>query len=505
MRRIFTLAALLLPALLLVGTVSADAPSGNTTVPDLVGLKHADAEALATLAGFEMQVTLDPAGPLGVVFAQDPGGFAVRPAGGSIAVRIGGKPETKPPVEPRSAPVAPPVEPPPAPPPAEPEPLPEPPAPPPSESPTGALPDPTPTPAVPSTGPEVVEAPSGDLAGLPSENAPDTQGPPLPSTYGLSRQEAEAKLAGWRVVAEVTLAGAEFEGRVLEQLPMPTSPLAHGQEVTLIFGLAKHPGAEYRQVPPLEGLTQEEATARLASAGFVPVWCTVPSGADALGKVVSHSPRRHSFLLKGEQVRVRLGRGGEGGATPSPSEPAPSEPLPTEPLPSEPLPEPIPTAPPDDVPPSGTLPPTEPVPTPPVEPPPAEPIPEPPVEPPPAEPMPEAPVDPPVAEPAPMPFPAQPPRTAPGPVTLLGPPDEDSRPRAFGATFEWRTVTNADAYEFVLEQEVGDGWQVVRTDNLIGVKFRPANLAVGRYRWRVRALSGDMPGAWTDYRRVYLY
>jgi hypothetical protein len=98
-----------------------------------------------------------------------------------------------------------------------------------------------------------------------------------------------------------------------------------------------------------------------------------------------------------------------------------------------------------------------------------------------------------------------PPKPAPGPVTLIGPVDSESYPRAYGANFEWRTVPNADGYEWELQQETGGAWRQARTEKLIGTKFRPARLEIGRYRWRVRALNGDTPGAWSDFRLLFLY
>ncbi len=499
---------------LLARPACADAPAGDQTVPDVVGLQVRDAEVLLRQAGFqfEIEAVLAPGVVVGEVLGQDPGGLAVRPTSVTIRVRVAGAKKVVEPTPPVAPPVAPPAEPPPA-----------------EAPPSGNLPEPpTLEPAAPTAveppaevpAPPPAEVPLASvlpgLESLPAEPGPDTSGPALPNTFGLSRQEAEQKLAGYQLLLEVTLTSADMQGRVVEQHPMPGTTLALGQVVTLIFGLANEPGREYRQVPALEGLTTEQAQEKLTKAGYGVAWCSVPSPNDRAGLVVDTTPHRFSYLLKGEAVRVRIGRGnGEAlphpatevaplpptpsteqppsGELPAPAEPvAPSEPPPPPPPPAEPTPAP-------SEPPAGPVPaPSEPPPSEPVAPP-SEP---PPSEPPPAEPVPAEPVP---TEPAPTPFLPQPPRPAPGPVALTGPADSDSFPRAYGPTFEWRTVPNADGYEWELEQETNGSWQAARTERLIGTKFRPARMEIGRYRWRVRALNGEVPGSWADYRLLFLY
>ncbi len=532
---------LLALTLLLARPAGADAPAGDQTVPDVVGLQVRDAEVLLQQAGFpfEIEAVLAPGVVMGEVLGQDPGGLAVRPTSTTVRVRVAGAkkvvapaPSVAPP--PVALPPPPPVAPPAEPAPVEPPPV-EPPAtePPAGEAPpSGLLPEPPsqePA-AAPSTeppsevpAPPPVEAPLAPvlpgLEDVPAEPGPDTNGPALPKAFGLSRQEAEQTLAGYQLLLEVTLTSPDMQGRVVEQHPMPGTNLALGQTVTLIFGLANEPGREYRQVPALEGLTPEQAQEKLSKAGYGVAWCSIPSPNDRAGLVVGTTPHRFSYLLKGEAVRVRIGRG-TGEALPPPTTEVPPEPptpsteqppsgelpAPAEPVaPVEPpLPPPVePTPAPSDPPAGPVAPPSEPPPSeppaPPSEPPPSEPPPSepPPVEPAPAEPAPAEPVP---TEPAPTPFLPQPPRPAPGPVTLTGPADSDSFPRAYGPTFEWRTVPNADGYEWELEQETNGSWQAARTERLIGTKFRPARMEIGRYRWRVRALNGDVPGSFADYR-----
>jgi len=518
-----SVAPLLTLTLLLAGPAAADAPAGDQTVPDVVGLDISKAQGMLTAAGFAFEVVRVEGEPSNLVVGQDPGGLALRPTDITVQIMVPGR-ETPAPTPPaRTAPPAiepPPVAPPEEPPPAEPAPVESLPVAPPTGPPSGDAPPsgslpvappltesppPTVVPAPAPTGPQEPTLP--DLSSLHAEPGPDLSGPALPSTFSLSREEAERKLAGYQLLMEVTLTSADMQGRVVEQIPVPGTNLALGQTVTLVFGLADEPGREYRQVPALEGLTPEQALAKLTKQGYTAAWCTVPSANDRAGLVVDSTPRRFSFLLKGEAVRVRIGRG-TGEVLPPPAKES----------------RPTPGAPNGDEPPSGSLPPTgtpvEPPPAAPVEPPltvpvepppPAEPPPAPPAEPPPAppvEPPPAPPQEPPApapAEPAPTPFLPQPNRPAPGPTKLTGPADSDSFPKAYGPTFEWLTVPNADGYEWELEEEIPGGWRASRNEKLIGTKFRPARMEAGRYRWRVRALNGDVPGSWAEYRLLFLY
>jgi beta-lactam-binding protein with PASTA domain len=265
----------------------------------------------------------------------------------------------------------------------------------------------------------------------------------LPNVLGKSPDQARQMLAPWTTVVELTLTDAASNGRVVEQIPRPTTNLTEREQVTILVGTTNPPAGQ-RQVPKLLGLSLAEAVAALKKAGFEPVLRACPSTAAERGLVLRQTPQRYSFAAPGAGVKVTVGRGDGAGAG---SAPAPAEPAP-----------------------------------------PAQP------EPPPA--APSVPVSPP---------PGTPPKNAPGPVTLLGPVESENYPRAHGATFEWRTVPNADAYEWELQIQSGTSWKTAQTEKLIGTKFRPARLEAGRYRWRVRALSGENPGAWTDFRALYLY
>ncbi len=461
----------------------ADAPAGPRTVPDCVGLRLEEAKALVAPSGFELALTYGAEGPPGKVVDQRPGGLSEREAGTTLTLTVAGT-DTGEATGPSPAPSAPrPVEPPSAPPtgPDAPPPTGSLPSLPPVETPPGppSLPPPGPAPGPTAPAP----APSGiDLDALPLEALPNLNGPPLPNVLGRSAAEAERLLRGWRVVTELTLTPPESAGKIVEQDPEPTRTLAPGEAVTVVVGTATSPGPQARQVPALVGRTLDEALADLKAAGFVPTLRAAVSGEGERGRVLAQAPHRYSFAQRGGNVKVVVSRGPAGAAGPSPAPAVPPGPPAGETPPTGPLePPPAPPAPQPGLPePTPPVPPTEPPP-------------------PPTEPLP-APVPP--VPPVPPTPPAPP---APGPVLLLGPLDSESAPRAYGATFEWRTVPNADGYEWSLEQEAGGTWREVRSEKLVGTKFRPARIEAGRYRWRVRALRGPTPGAWTDYRLLFRY
>lgn len=70
------------------------------TVPDVTGLTVQEAKTLLKQAGYEVEVSYERGRPADLVFAQEPPGFAARPAGTSIQLRAG-KARTKTPVAPK--------------------------------------------------------------------------------------------------------------------------------------------------------------------------------------------------------------------------------------------------------------------------------------------------------------------------------------------------------------------------------------------------------------------
>ena len=89
---------------------------------------------------------------------------------------------------------------------------------------------------------------------------------------------------------------------------------------------------------------------------------------------------------------------------------------------------------------------------------------------------------------------------------LVGPAAGQSFPRAFGSTFTWKTVSGAKTYEWELQVEARDGtWSTVTTEAVEGTSYRPKTMEAGRYRWRVRAVAGDVEGNWSEFYRLYMY
>jgi beta-lactam-binding protein with PASTA domain len=462
---------------------SRDARAESSTVPDAVGLAEAAGRALVAQGGFDAQVVYSKQGPVGIVFSQEPGGLATRSKGSTVVLQVGGE----------AKPVAPtPAEPLPPPPGEGPDPGTEPSPLPPME-PTPTAPEPAP-PTPPAATPSAPSAGIPSLAELTPEELPNREGPPLPNALGQNRVRAEQLLRGWALNVELTLGLPNLQGKVVSQIPFPSEHLAQGEPVTIVVAVTQPPSLDHRSVPQATGKTMADAAASVRKAGFAIVWRSVQGLQAEAGKVVSQSPLPGSLALKGTSVVLRVGRGtgapGEAPTPPPPGEPSEETP-PTGPLPDPP-----------------TLPPTEPLPVPqppPVEPPPVEPPPvePPPLEPPPpAEPVPEEPVP---VEPTPPEPPPPPAPTPPAATTLVGPADGDSFPRAYGATFQWKSVPGATGYEWELQAEKNGEWQAVALQPLLGTRFRPARMEVGRFRWRVRAVKDGTPGSWTDFRRLFMY
>ena len=95
---------------------------------------------------------------------------------------------------------------------------------------------------------------------------------------------------------------------------------------------------------------------------------------------------------------------------------------------------------------------------------------------------------------------------APSRVSLVLPADSQSFPRAYGATFQWRAVARATAYEWELQVQARDEtWTTVTTEIVQGTRHRPKRMMRGRFRWRVRAIREETHGEWSAFYRLYMY
>jgi beta-lactam-binding protein with PASTA domain len=503
-----------------VAAAFAAVPALADTVADVVGLPEAKATDMLKGMGFTSNAQYDEGKPAGIVFSQDPGGLADRPAGTSVTIRVGGKapeapkppptpppaptpaPAPKPPAEqPLPEPPTPPVEPkpepaptpePPAPTPEPPAPTPEPPAPAPEPPAPGPTPAPTPPAGAPSdlppagvtpvptgpvplptapadtppageTPPAIAPTPSAPVGAKP-EALPNREGPELPNTIQAPEAQAQRSLRGWHVNVEYTLASPQLVGRVVNQIPYPGEHLAQGETVTVVVGIAQLPSLDYYVVPMVEGGTMDRAQKELARIGFKPSWRAVPSSPDKRGIVISQNPLPGSVAEKGSDVIVRLGTGG-GATAPMPPAPAPTE----EPKPAEPAAQPTPPSP------------TEQPPTP-----------EPPIQ----QPGP-APTDQPPAPPAP--------KVQLGTPSPIAPSEGSTFPRNYGATFRWSAVNGAAKYEWALQEEQAGQWKDSASQVVTETRYRPDHVATGRYRWHVRALADGVEGGWSDWFRLYIY
>jgi hypothetical protein len=327
----------------------------------------------------------------------------------------------------------------------------------------------------PTDGPPPEESPAEEVpVGLPeapSEPGLDRAGPRLPNAVGLDEASARRALAAWQVTVERTLSVPAYVGKVVNQFPYPGENLAPGQPLTIVTALERMPSLEHLSVPMAEGKPWQEAQAVVEQFGLRASFRIVPAQGAPHGTIVSQSPLPGSITTRGGEVILRVAKGVPGGETPTP----PSEMVP----PTEPV---VPSTEP-------VFPPTEPVsptePTPPTEPvPPTEPTP-------PEEPLP---------PPPPVPVPVE--LAIPN---LLSPRDGDAFPRAYGATFQWHKVTNAESYDWELEEEKAGKWVPVTSQTFVETRWRPERMERGRFRWRVRACSGEFKGEWSPWARLFMY
>jgi beta-lactam-binding protein with PASTA domain len=477
-------------------------PALADTVPDVVGLRLDEARAMVGRAGFSVRADYEASQPAGLVFSQQPGGLADRPRGTGVTLRVGGE------APPEPAPQPPPAAPEPAPTPSRSPDLPPLEGPPPSG--TGPATDwPLPPPSVATPGgtaparaaPTPAPSASGPAldpltASATPEELPNRVGPPLPNVLRRTEAEARAALSAWALDVEVTLSMPELVGRVVNQAPTPGDPLAHGERVTVVVGLASLPSIDHHVVPVAEGLPVAEAKARIEREGFRAVLRSLPSPPELSGRVIHQSPLPVSLGVKGSDVVLRVGRGGHAGGVPA------TGPIRTPPV-----------VPPDlGAPPAGTHPetPPQPVPGTPFPPAPGTPIPLTPPAPGPGPTVPPGPTPMPPG-PAPQPGTPVPPGTPkPGTPQPIGPAEGSTFPRAYGATFQWTSVPGAGHYEWELQEEqTGSTWRTVATTVVKETRHRPPRMERGRFRWRVRAITdaggASAPGEWSPFFRLWLY
>jgi serine/threonine-protein kinase len=130
----------------------------------------------------------------------------------------------------------------------------------------------------------------------------------VPEVLGFTEEAATRTLrdAGFEVTTEsqVTTDQAKI-GEVIEQSPDPGSFLQEGETVTITVG--KRPAQV--EVPPLTGLTQEEAVAALEAAHLTLGTPTTQPSEEPEGTVVSQNPLPGEKVDKNSQVDIVLSEG----------------------------------------------------------------------------------------------------------------------------------------------------------------------------------------------------
>jgi serine/threonine-protein kinase len=130
----------------------------------------------------------------------------------------------------------------------------------------------------------------------------------VPDVIGFTEDAATRTLrdAGFDVTTEfqVTTDQAKI-GEVIEQSPDPESFLAEGETVTITVG--KRPAQV--EVPPLTGLTQDEAVAALEAAHLTLGTPTTQPSEEPEGTVVSQNPLPGEKVDKNSQVDIVLSEG----------------------------------------------------------------------------------------------------------------------------------------------------------------------------------------------------
>jgi serine/threonine-protein kinase len=152
-----------------------------------------------------------------------------------------------------------------------------------------------------------------------------TQTVTVPSVVGLNRIDAAAEVEDAGLVANLESENAdEPEGQVIRQLPAAGTPLAEGEQVTIVYST----GAGSILIDNYVGLTESAAVGDLEKLGLEPDVRiqTVDVESDD-GLVLSQSPPSGSRLNSGDRVLLVVGEY----VAPEPEPDPPVEPDPTAP------------------------------------------------------------------------------------------------------------------------------------------------------------------------------
>ena len=136
----------------------------------------------------------------------------------------------------------------------------------------------------------------------------------VPSTAGLSREDAESKLeeAGFDPRVEQRNSEKVDAGAVINSSPPGGTTLTRGSAVTIVLSR----GPRLVKVPVLVGVRRSVAVQRIRGRGLVPLVSEEASSAPA-GEVISQSPSAGSDLGPGSSVSIVVSEGEEKATVPN--------------------------------------------------------------------------------------------------------------------------------------------------------------------------------------------
>ncbi len=133
----------------------------------------------------------------------------------------------------------------------------------------------------------------------------------VPSVIGLTLEDAtktlHAKSEDLKIFTKEDYSDKFEKGQVMEQYPQKGAEIAGDAEVELIISL----GAEPIEIPNVYNIMEGEAKSKLEKAGFVVVVDYAFSDEIEKGRVISSSPERQTFAVKGETVTILVSNGPE--------------------------------------------------------------------------------------------------------------------------------------------------------------------------------------------------
>ena len=139
------------------------------------------------------------------------------------------------------------------------------------------------------------------LAGRPAQSA-------VPRLVGLTASQAQLKLTEAKLNGRSTVvAGSCIKDEVISQDPQPGVQLAQGRTVS--YNVCGGPGTT--TVPPLHGLSQQDAETTLRAAGLIPAVERIDGLVAEKDHVVSSDPAAGASVAKGSTVKVRLSKGNQ--------------------------------------------------------------------------------------------------------------------------------------------------------------------------------------------------